>query len=529
MTIDLTGSFVTIDDSNKQSDKTSVQQLVDIVQSDIASVSENTRKSYEVFTSGGIDLATITSSMYQTVYDQDFSLGTANPLFDITVGSLSEYNSDTDTFLVNGQNYTADRGGKLETPDNVAMIREKVSIYKQFAQNLLGNANASFFTPHDAIQEDTDTTPPKSSKKIRGAVFICFRRLFTRDNIYKTSFGLKIYKKASSLFSDFVSIDVNGVVSPGGNISNINSEVLTSDPDSSLTTALIYDDKLSASNLTISPVAGELATLSNSSGEYVGIIYYDSGIIVLDAERAFDPTQTIRGLITSTRSGNSTIQVNGPFYVYGNTAANPQGYYFPLYTTDVDEDGGNSYTSIDITVEDDGNTTTFYYDAAGNNSLGVDTRPDPATMPYWKAESSNYYTDDTSGVVETDGGTLHNGNFYPSLWTSGTIDDIVDHVCSTRFGRAQNSGITFRNETVINSSLIFCRAAPSQFNYSTNPTYTDDSGNIIALDSNDNSFTYVTTIGLYDAEGSLLAVAKTSRPILKNASTDLSIRIRLDY
>ena len=63
MTIDLTGSFVTIDDSNKQSDKTSVQQLVDIVQSDIASVSENTRKSYEVFTSGGIDLATITRSM----------------------------------------------------------------------------------------------------------------------------------------------------------------------------------------------------------------------------------------------------------------------------------------------------------------------------------------------------------------------------------------------------------------------------------------------------------------------------------
>ena len=97
------------------------------------------------------------------------------------------------------------------------------------------------------------------------------------------------------MFSDFVSIDGN-VVIPGGNISNIDSEVLTSDPDSSLTTALIYDDKLSASNLTISPVAGEVATLSNSSGEYVGVIYYDSGIIVLDAERAFDPTQTIRGL-----------------------------------------------------------------------------------------------------------------------------------------------------------------------------------------------------------------------------------------
>ena len=65
-------------------------------------------------------------------------------------------------------------------------------------------------------------------------------------------------------------------------------------------------------------------------------------------------------------------------------------------------------------------------------------------------------------------------------------------------------------------------------NYSTNPTYTDSDGNIVTLDGT-STFSYVTTIGLYNAENELLAVAKTSRPIEKNNQVDLSIRIRLDY
>ena len=81
---DLTGSFITIDESNKNTSKSSIQQLVDIVQSDIASVSGTTRKSYEVFASGGLNLSSIKSSLYQTVFDQDFTLGTSNPLFDIS-------------------------------------------------------------------------------------------------------------------------------------------------------------------------------------------------------------------------------------------------------------------------------------------------------------------------------------------------------------------------------------------------------------------------------------------------------------
>jgi hypothetical protein len=191
-------------------------------------------------------------------------------------------------------------------------------------------------------------------------------------------------------------------------------------------------------------------------------------------------------------------------------------------------------SDIDITITNsegtaDGSATTFYYDASGSPSLGSATRP--SNTPLWVASNSeDYYTN--ASVNETSAGngkTLLNGKMYPDLWVSGTIDDVLDHICKTRFGRESLSAISFRNETVINSSLIFCRAAPTQLNYSTNPTYTDDEGNILAMNSNSEPFSFVTTIGLYDAERYLLAVAKTSRPIEKNPETDLSIRIRLDY
>ena len=42
-------------------------------------------------------------------------------------------------------------------------------------------------------------------------------------------------------------------------------------------------------------------------------------------------------------------------------------------------------------------------------------------------------------------------------------------------------------------------------------------------------YSFITTVGLYDAADNLLAVAKTSRPIENTHQTDLTFRIRLDF
>jgi hypothetical protein len=94
--------------------------------------------------------------------------------------------------------------------------------------------------------------------------------------------------------------------------------------------------------------------------------------------------------------------------------------------------------------------------------------------------------------------------------------------------------MTFQNQTTINSTLIFCRASADEFNYSSNPTYVDSQNKIVVIDDETNattqkSFTYPTTVGLYDDNNNLLAVAKFSRPIEKNYEKDLTIRVRLDF
>lgn len=108
---------------------------------------------------------------------------------------------------------------------------------------------------------------------------------------------------------------------------------------------------------------------------------------------------------------------------------------------------------------------------------------------------------------------------------SGTINQMVDGV---REGIEQ---INVINQTNLQSSVYFCRAFNNEFNYSSNPTFTDTTG-LIRVTSGSNILTtrtYITTIGLYDENDNLLAVGKVNRPVLKSPETEATFRLRLDY
>jgi hypothetical protein len=47
--------------------------------------------------------------------------------------------------------------------------------------------------------------------------------------------------------------------------------------------------------------------------------------------------------------------------------------------------------------------------------------------------------------------------------------------------------------------------------------------------ASDNPVAYVTTVGLYNSQNELLAVAKLSEPLKKSVDNELTIRVRLDY
>ena len=91
------------------------------------------------------------------------------------------------------------------------------------------------------------------------------------------------------------------------------------------------------------------------------------------------------------------------------------------------------------------------------------------------------------------------------------------------------TGFTLRTEETISSNYVFVRARNSEFNYSINPSNVTGSGELRHNVMVDSPQSYITTVGLYNDNNDLLAVAKLSRPLLKDFTKESLIRIKLDY
>ena len=108
------------------------------------------------------------------------------------------------------------------------------------------------------------------------------------------------------------------------------------------------------------------------------------------------------------------------------------------------------------------------------------------------------------------------------------VSGSIETSCDALRHRIQN--IQFNNSTEINSTIYFCRMPNNRFNYSSNPTYLNAGAIRIKNGSRENPpIAYVTTIGLYNSNRELLAVAKLSEPLRKDPTNELTLRVRLDY
>jgi len=112
--------------------------------------------------------------------------------------------------------------------------------------------------------------------------------------------------------------------------------------------------------------------------------------------------------------------------------------------------------------------------------------------------------------------------------TSGSLDSEKN---SNRLYNAISAGAatTLQSEETISSNYVFVRARNGEFNYSTNPSNITGSGELRHDIMINTPQSYVTTVGLYNDNNELLAVAKLSRALLKDFTKEALIRIKLDY
>ena len=122
----------------------------------------------------------------------------------------------------------------------------------------------------------------------------------------------------------------------------------------------------------------------------------------------------------------------------------------------------------------------------------------------------------------TDSGNAGTGSVLPGITPMSSMYMAIS-------GSGASSFIINSQET-ITADYIFVRPRSSEFNYSQNPSFISGStGEVLYSSFINNPTTYMTTIGLYNDNNELLAVAKLSRPLVKDFTKEALVRVKLDF
>ena len=208
------------------------------------------------------------------------------------------------------------------------------------------------------------------------------------------------------------------------------------------------------------------------------------------------------------KSGSNGYKINSPAGEYGILYATGSN----LAAGAVDENGyakvGLLYYQAAVMVL----TCSLFRSFTGSSpTTGLLATSNPAASPSRGGEPNTQVTP-TNGA-----------SFFNTALSGTTIDTNADNL------RRRISNISFNNTTELNSTVYFCRANNTDFNYSSNTTYVSASKMVVKNNSQDLPVSYVTTVGLYSPDNELLAVAKLSEPLKKDPTTEFTVRVRLDY
>jgi len=168
--------------------------------------------------------------------------------------------------------------------------------------------------------------------------------------------------------------------------------------------------------------------------------------------------------------------------------------------------------------------------------------------------SSRYFqlvsgSNGTAGSLANSGYVANSGSYglvFPELGTILINPDAVDQSINVDTLRNSNTndnnpktlvnsiilGANFQlnSQETISSDYIFVRARNSEFNYSENPSFISGStGEVIFEQFVNHPQVYATTVGMYNDSNELLAVAKLSRPLLKDFTKESLVRVKLDF
>lgn len=249
------------------------------------------------------------------------------------------------------------------------------------------------------------------------------------------------------------------------------------------------------------PLSGANGTLTfiDDSGQTLGALTANS-----KAGRVFS---IVSGAL-STTSGSVTSSTN-------STTFNGQGY-------------GLVYPDLGIIVLNPnaiGPAVGFYSSASNAPNVTGSVVNGARTTPFYTAATLDSATIPFAAVTHSiteanwngEKAAFNHAGLYVSLKRAMT-------------GNTAVSAFKARSAETISSTHYFVRLRNKEYNYSNNPTfYNTTNGSLIQSEFRNNPQVYVTTVGLYNDQNELLAVAKLSKPVRKSFDEEVLLRTRLDF
>ena len=259
-----------------------------------------------------------------------------------------------------------------------------------------------------------------------------------------------------------------------------------------------------------------------------------------DVDNTLSPTRTLYGQYRTLllEDKNSKFEFGGVeqdhFYVISINRARYKEKLLPgSFNLDLSYDGNTlslTDNSKDVTLPTYYGAQRAYQIVAGaNGSATTGLGYAGAGGEAGTLGSYGLFFPDTSTII-LNGAALDNSTYGLNLGSNTTANS--DGENPKKLFDALHSGSAFQlnSEETITSDFVFIRARNSEFNYSENPSFISGSTGEVLYDSFINApTTYITTVGLYNDNNELLAVAKLSRPLEKDFTKEALVRVKLDF
>lgn len=211
----------------------------------------------------------------------------------------------------------------------------------------------------------------------------------------------------------------------------------------------------------------------------------------------------------------------------------PGNFELPIAVLDGASPASVAGTGVITLIDDSGDSS---------DSLGYGGVPSPVRNLVSGSIANGIYNPSAPvyyGLVYADTGTiiisadmLDASASFGTVVTSNTNGDNALRLFTAISGASATHSVPFtaRAVDVKEQDFYFVRVENGICNYTNNPTYVSGSDGFLANSRFENEPTsYITSIGLYNDFGELLAVAKMSQPIKKNFNSELSITVKLEY